>query len=433
MSDAILSSSSPLRSAPASPRPRSGGARLVGRLCSAGAVVLSLGGSGPAVAGDAQAAPASPCRWEAPYDLWVRRLDRVAHLPDGDVVIAGMRRRAYTRERPHPWLGRFGPDGTLRWEKPLFADEHAAIEGLWLDDDGHATVYGFVAGDAGTTDLWLAETDGGGEMVNAWRREPTVRYPRLRPRPDGVLAWGVAQTDDLPGPDRNISYVMRLDDDGVTQLRRPLLADQDDLRVQDIVPLADGGYLVAFIPTGNNAAGQILRMGRLGGVSWRREAAVEELPLQLLPLADGSVWVLGLRGALDAQRRVPEAPLWAARIDDTGHEIVRVEIRRPDAQATPQAPDGEPVAQPGSLLVTTVPGLSGDPAGLRIVHRTDRNTWVTAVSGDGRQLWSVELAFPVFGASAGADGALLLPDGRFDGRVHRLGTDGAFVCGGGAW
>jgi hypothetical protein len=218
----------------------------------------------------------------------------VAASSDGGFVVVGTTGASDT----NAWIGTFGPDGGLRWQREIGCGGSSGASVQQTSDGGYVFAGGSTGCEAkcasgGSSYLdcaWVVRLDSSGRV--RWQRLLnglfTATAAQVRPTTDGGFVVA-GSTQDTSGT--NDAWVAKLDAAGSLQWQR-VVADGDFAAAESVATTADGGYIVSG-STGviGNSSVLVLKLGSNGTLQWKRTygTGYENVGYGIQPMSGGYI------------------------------------------------------------------------------------------------------------------------------------------------
>ncbi|HVO15653.1 MAG TPA: FHA domain-containing protein [Alphaproteobacteria bacterium] len=381
----------------------------------------------PLIGPSETAAPAQPAAtsWERVIGGAEDDVGRaVAVTRDGGFVVAGST-GSKGAGNADLWLVRLDAAGTVVWDKTFGGDQDDAAYALDALDDGYIVAGGTVAASGKNRTAWLLRLDGIGTRL--WEDTAGISdgYRAVRRLANG----GFVLAGTILDQDKRSAWVVAVDAKG--QNAKPFVHQKGQSSASDVQPVGDEFVAVGTLDsTGKGRPGlYVVKLDARLKPVWERNfrGRDNDAYAHVLPLADGGFLVAGTTERTD-RAGTPAGSGRITRLDGAGNKLWDKLIGRGKMETinavAPAGSDGYVLA--GSIV--TRGGASEDG-------------WLVKIDGDGKIVW--ERHFGGDGADRIND-LKALPDGGFiavgttaskgagksDLWVLRLDADGQLSAGG---
>ncbi|HEY3358235.1 MAG TPA: hypothetical protein VGQ83_33615 [Polyangia bacterium] len=242
----------------------------------------------------------------------------VRQTPDGGYLVAGLT-ASFGAGATDVWVLKLDGAGVIEWQRTYGGAAADQANGLALLPGGGALVVGQTESfGAGDRDGWVLQIDAQGEVV--WQRtyggagmDTASAVVALA---DGALVVGSAKSFTADGlPD---VWVMRLDAAGVPRWQETLGGDNFDYGYA-VAPTADGGFVVCGWTASFGASvtdAWVLKLTAAGAVEWQRAYRGDDVDAAeaVVPLPDGGYLLAGVTWSFGAGGK----DFWLLRLDPAG-------------------------------------------------------------------------------------------------------------------
>jgi hypothetical protein len=317
----------------------------------------------------------------------------VAVTRDGGFIVAGST-ASKGAGNADLWLVRLDAGGTVMWDKTHGGDQDDAAYAVEALDDGYIVAGGTVAASGKSRTAWLLRLDGLGARV--WEDTAGVSdgYRAVRRLADG----GFVLAGTILDQDKRNAWVVAVDAKG--QNARPFVHQKGLSSASDVQAAGEAFVAVGTLDsTGKGRPGlYVVKLDARMKPVWERtfRGRDNDAYAHVLPLADGGFLVAGTTERSD-RAGAPAGSGRITRLDDGGNKLWDKLIGRGKTETinavAPAGGDGYVLA--GSIV--TRGGASED-------------AWLVKIDGDGKIVW--ERHFGGDGADRLND-LKALPDGGF--------------------
>jgi len=316
-----------------------------------------------------------PCTWERIFGgTSDDKLSAATRAPSGDIYVTGATRRGQVG-REDAWVMRLTGDGALRWRRHFGTPETEEFRDIVPAPGGGVYVVGHSrAIGAGESDLWLMRLSGSGETLFelSLGGPQNDRVEAMVPVPDGgVVIAGFTASEGAGGRD---IWLLRILPEGEVLWSRTFGGAGHD-EAFDLVALGNGGFALTGHVWGGAAAAYdlaVLRVDAAGETIWQRtlDRARFEAGTALAALDDGGLVVVGTTSVAGLR----DTDLWVLRLDAEG----TVRWQRRFGGARGEQPSAVVAASAGGIVVAAETFSMGAGGG---------DIWLLGLTGAGEIRW----------------------------------------------
>lgn len=191
----------------------------------------------------------------------------------GYVVLGSTKSFSSTEDLFDLWVLKLDMLGTIEWQKAFGGEgRDEGVKIIQTEDDGYIVAANTDSFGNGKTDLWLLKVDatGGIEWQRTYGGEEDDRIVDLQPSADG--GYVVLGSTDSFGAGKNDIWVLRLSETGEIQWQKAYGGTENEFG-SSIRETSDGGYILCGTSASFGSGGEdiwVLRLNGDGTIRWQR-------------------------------------------------------------------------------------------------------------------------------------------------------------------
>ena len=306
-------------------------------------------------------------------------------------------------------VSKLNANGVVQWSRALGGTAFDFGTSCSEASDGSIFVMGNttsadgdVIGASGTQDIWVVKLSAQGTFL--WQRTyggsgSENAIPRIRETPDGgLLLHGLTTSvdgdvTDLNGPGAQDHWIVKLNAAGDIEWNRTLGGSEAEYGL-NVIPTADGGYIVNFAyvrsndgdVVDNNGADDLwlVKLNATGAIVWTRTigGSAMEQGMDAVVLPDGDIVILGHTRSSDGdiQANQGDYDILLAKVS-SGGTLLWTRTYGGSQQDT--GSDLAPSADGGFLVMGSSTSSDGDVT----TGYGGQDIWVLKVNANGDLLW----------------------------------------------
>lgn len=321
-------------------------------------------------------APATGQTAAAPAGTWERTIggggddvgSALAVTADGGLIVVGTT-DSKGAGKSDLWLVRLDATGAVVWDKTYGGDGDDAGYAVATVDDGYV-VAGATTDGKGSTG-WLMRVDGIGTRLWQDMAGASDGYRAVRP----TAAGGFVLAGTIRDKDQSHAWVVTLDGKG--QNARPFLHQKGNSTASDVQPVGEDYVAVGTLDsTGKGRPGlYIVKLDQRMKPVWERVYKGSNIDVysHVLPLADGGFLVAGTTDRTD-RSGAPAGSGRITRLDGNGNKLWDKLIGRGKMETINAV---APAGADGFVLAGSIVAKSG----------ASEDAWLVKIDGAGKTVW----------------------------------------------